>query len=65
MLQVAAYCRVSTDKEDQAKSFVSIDALQLPIRLALDVLAEIPLLRFKGICLVFLIRGYTAIRCYL
>ena len=47
------------------KSFVSIDALQLPIRLALDVLAEIPLLRFKGICLVFLIRGYTAIRCYL
>ena len=47
------------------KSFVSIDALQLPIRLALDVLAEIPLLRFKGICLVFLIRGYATIRCYL
>ena len=47
------------------KSFVSIDALQLPIRLALDVLAEIPLLRFKRVRLIFLIRGYTAIRCYL
>ena len=46
-------------------ALVGIDALQLPIRLALDVLAEIPLLRFKGICLVFLIRGYAAIRCYL
>ena len=46
-------------------ALVGINALQDPIRLTLDVIAEIPLLRFKGICLVFLIRGYAAVRRYL
>ena len=120
MLQVAAYCRVSTDKEDQANSFeaqqryfreyiqrqpdwelqgiyadegfsgtstnkrvefnkmlhalagrcagdalVGIDALQDPIRLTLDVIAEISLLGLKRVCLILLIRGYAAVRRYL
>ena len=47
------------------KSFVSIDALQLPIRLALDVITEISLLGFKRVRLIFLIRGYAAVRRYL
>ena len=47
------------------KSFVSIDALQLPIRLALDVITEISLLGLKRVRLIFLIRGYATIRCYL
>ena len=46
-------------------ALVGIDALQDPIRLTLDVIAEISLLRFKRVRLIRLIRGYAAVRRYL
>ena len=46
-------------------ALVGIDALQDPIRLTLDVITEISLLGLKRVRLIFLIRGYAAVRRYL
>ena len=40
---------------------VGIDFIQLPIGMTFNVLPKIPLLGFKGVGLIFLIRGNTAI----
>ena len=45
-------------------TFIGVDLIEFPIRLSVYVLFEIPLLRFKGICLVVLVRGDAAIACY-
>ena len=45
-------------------ALVSVDLIQLPVRLAGDVLLEIALLRLKGIGLVILVGGDPAVGCY-
>ena len=45
-------------------ALVCIDLIQLPVRLAVDVLLKIALLRLKGIGLVILVGGDPAVGCY-
>ena len=43
---------------------VGVDLVQLPLRLAVDVCPEIPLLALKGVGLVVLVGGHTAVGCH-
>ena len=47
-----------------ANALIRIDCIQLPVRLAVDILFEIALLRLKRICLVILVSGDPTIGCY-
>ena len=42
-------------------AFVGKNLVKLPIGVALNILPEIPLLAFKGVCLIFVVGGNTAI----
>ena len=71
-VDLSQFCRVEHFVELHAlagrcagDALVGIDALQDPIRLTLDVIAEISLLGLKRVCLILLIRGYAAVRRYL
>ena len=44
-------------------TFIGVDPIQFPVRLPVDVLLEIPLLGFKGVCLIVLVRGHPAVAC--
>ena len=44
-------------------ALVGVDPVQLPVRLAVNVLLEVPLLGFKGVCLIVLVRGHPTIAC--
>ncbi len=46
-------------------ALVGVDLVQLPIRLAVDVLLEVALLALEGIGLVIPVGGHPAVGCYL
>ena len=44
-------------------ALIRINPVQLPVRLTVDVLPEIPLLGLEGVGLILLVRGHPAVTC--